>query len=160
MGRSITLEGPRVLQPSTALSTPGTHCLGVGGLFSVTLLTAAAVFSEHQQCPCCCCCFSTLVYSMPGVSCVGFYYRPNIAYDRGLVLNSPICCPDPDLLCRYWSELHVPGTPAPFKLRGASYLADRTKVDGGMPQFVLGSVDLVETAGPTQHISRFLPAVR
>jgi hypothetical protein len=54
----------------------------------------------------------------------------------------------------------VPGTPAPFKLRGASYLADRTKVDGGMPQFVLGSVDLVETAGPTQHISRFLPAVR
>lgn len=54
----------------------------------------------------------------------------------------------------------MPGTPAPFKLRGASYLADRTKVDGGMPQFVLGSVDLVETAGPTQHISRFLPAVR
>jgi len=54
----------------------------------------------------------------------------------------------------------VPGTPAPFKLRGASYLADRTKVDGGMPQFVLGSVDLVETSGPTQHISRFLPAVR
>lgn len=64
------------------------------------------------------------------------------------------------MCCRYWSELHVPGTPAPFKLRGASYLADRTKVDGGMPQFVLGSVDLVETAGPTQHISRFLPAVR
>jgi hypothetical protein len=62
--------------------------------------------------------------------------------------------------CRYWNELHVPGTPAPFKLRGASYLADRTKIDGGMPQFVLGSVDLVETAGPTQHISRFLPAVR
>lgn len=54
----------------------------------------------------------------------------------------------------------MPGTPAPFKLRGVSYLADRTKVDGGMPQFVLGSVDLVETAGPTQHISRFLPAVR
>jgi hypothetical protein len=54
----------------------------------------------------------------------------------------------------------VPGTPAPFKLRAASYLADRTKVDAGMPQFVLGSVDLVETAGPTQHISRFLPAVR
>lgn len=64
------------------------------------------------------------------------------------------------LCCRYWSELHVPGTPAPFKLRAASYLADRTKVDAGMPQFVLGSVDLVETAGPTQHISRFLPAVR
>ena len=54
----------------------------------------------------------------------------------------------------------MPGTPAPFKLRAASYLADRTKVDAGMPQFVLGSVDLVETAGPTQHISRFLPAVR
>jgi hypothetical protein len=54
----------------------------------------------------------------------------------------------------------VPGTPAPFKVRGSSYLADRTKVDGGVPQFVLGSVDLVETPGPTQHISRFLPAVR
>lgn len=65
-----------------------------------------------------------------------------------------------DFCCRYWSELHVPGTPAPFKLRGASYLADRAKIDAGMPQFVLGSVDLVETAGPTQHISRFLPAVR
>lgn len=78
---------------------------------------------------------------------------------------SASCLPASCLSClcvlrRYWGELHVPGTPAPFKLRGASYLADRTKVDGGMPQFVLGSVDLVETAGPTQHISRFLPAVR
>eukprot|EP00878_Enallax_costatus_P035281 GHUV01039297.1.p1 GENE.GHUV01039297.1~~GHUV01039297.1.p1 ORF type:complete len:470 (+),score=179.62 GHUV01039297.1:235-1644(+) len=62
--------------------------------------------------------------------------------------------------CRYWSELHTPGTPAPFKVRGATYLEDRNKVDGGTPQFVLGSVDLVETPGPTQHISRFLPAVR
>lgn len=56
--------------------------------------------------------------------------------------------------------MHTPGTPAPFKLRGATYLDDRTKVDGGTPQFVLGSVDLVETPGPTQHISRYLPAVR
>jgi hypothetical protein len=62
--------------------------------------------------------------------------------------------------CRFWRELHTPGTPAPFKLRGATYLEDRQKVDGGMPQFVLGSVDLVETPGPTQHISRFLPQVR
>eukprot|EP00882_Tetradesmus_deserticola_P016640 GHRQ01017780.1.p1 GENE.GHRQ01017780.1~~GHRQ01017780.1.p1 ORF type:complete len:445 (+),score=238.81 GHRQ01017780.1:224-1558(+) len=63
-------------------------------------------------------------------------------------------------LRRFWRELHTPGTSAPFKLRGASYLEDRQKVDGGVPQFVLGSVDLVETPGPTQHISRFLPQVR
>eukprot|EP00775_Hariotina_reticulata_P008904 gene8904-9081_t len=60
---------------------------------------------------------------------------------------------------KYWSELHTPGTPAPFKVRSSSYLEDRTKVEGGIPQFVLGSVDLVETPGPVQHISRFLPAV-
>lgn len=63
-------------------------------------------------------------------------------------------------ICRFWSELHTPGTPAPFKLRGSTYLEDRNKVEGGTPQFVLGSVDLVETPGPTQHISRFLSAVR
>ncbi|WIA14192.1 hypothetical protein OEZ85_002731 [Tetradesmus obliquus] len=67
---------------------------------------------------------------------------------------------DATLNSKFWRELHTPGTPAPFKLRGASYLEDRQKVDGGMPQFVLGSVDLVETPGPTQHISRFLPQVR
>jgi hypothetical protein len=45
-------------------------------------------------------------------------------------------------------------------VRGASYLADRLKVDAGLPQFVLASVDLVAVDGPTQHISRFLPSVR
>jgi hypothetical protein len=64
------------------------------------------------------------------------------------------------IIIRYWSELHTPGTPAPFKVRSSSYLEDRTKVNGGIPQFVLGSVDLVETPGPVQHISRYLPAVR
>ncbi len=45
-------------------------------------------------------------------------------------------------------------------MRGASYLADRLKVDAGLPQFVLACVDLVAVDGPTQHISRFLPSVR
>lgn len=64
------------------------------------------------------------------------------------------------LVHRYWGELHVPGTASPFKVRGASYLSDRLKVDAGLPQFVLASVDLVAVDGPTQHIARFLPSVR
>lgn len=91
------------------------------------------------------------------VLCSGFPMHAGVSYILLACALTMLRC---RRSCRYWSELHVPGTPAPFKLRGASYLADRTKVDGGMPQFVLGSVDLVETAGPTQHISRFLPAVR
>ncbi len=41
---------------------------------------------------------------------------------------------------QYWSELHVAGADAPFKVRGASYAADRVKVEAGAPEYRLQSV--------------------
>jgi hypothetical protein len=61
---------------------------------------------------------------------------------------------------RYYSEIHAPGAPAPFSVRGPSYFTDHRKMAAGHTQFILGGVDLVQTYGPTQHISRFLPCVR
>jgi hypothetical protein len=61
---------------------------------------------------------------------------------------------------QYWSELHAPGEPEPFKVRGASYLTDRRKVDAGHAEFCLAAVDLVITGTALHHVSRFLPSVR
>jgi hypothetical protein len=61
---------------------------------------------------------------------------------------------------QYWSELHAPGEPTPFKVRGASYLTDRRKIDAGDAEFCLAAVDLVITGTALHHVSRFLPSVR
>ncbi|WIA14448.1 hypothetical protein OEZ85_002973 [Tetradesmus obliquus] len=59
-----------------------------------------------------------------------------------------------------WSELHAPGTPSLFKVRGPNYLADRGKVPAGQRAYCLLAVDLVTTPTAVQHVARFLPSVR
>ncbi|KAI8464874.1 MAG: hypothetical protein J3K34DRAFT_525818 [Monoraphidium minutum] len=59
-----------------------------------------------------------------------------------------------------FEELHTPGHDAPFKVRGPRYLTDGKKVTAGTPVFSLVGVELFETDGCLQHISRYLPSVR
>jgi hypothetical protein len=79
-------------------------------------------------------------------------------------LTDPYSHPSPHLSSldhRFWSELHVPNAPAPFKLRGPTYFDDRAKTSPGLPRLSLVSVDLVATPqGPLTHIARYVPAAR
>ncbi|GLC50722.1 hypothetical protein PLESTB_000412200 [Pleodorina starrii] len=74
---------------------------------------------------------------------------------------------------KFWCEVQVPGTDAPFHVRGATYLKDRKKTLAGPPAFNLGGVELVQLPPPgtvvagaehptgvVEHVSRFLPPVR
>ncbi|GIM10649.1 hypothetical protein Vretimale_14246 [Volvox reticuliferus] len=74
---------------------------------------------------------------------------------------------------KYWCEVQVPGTDAPFHVRGPTYLKDKKKILAGAPAFNLGGVELIElpppgtlvagqpsTTGVVPHICRFLPSVR
>ncbi|GLI71569.1 hypothetical protein VaNZ11_016833 [Volvox africanus] len=74
---------------------------------------------------------------------------------------------------KYWCEVQVPGTDAPFHVRGPTYLKDKKKILAGAPAFNLGGVELIELPPPgtlvagepsptgvVSHICRFLPSVR
>lgn len=60
----------------------------------------------------------------------------------------------------FYEELHTPGHDTPFKVRGPHYLQDGQKVVAGLPMFELVGVELFETQGVVQHISRYIPAIR
>ncbi|KAF6261931.1 hypothetical protein COO60DRAFT_1699518 [Scenedesmus sp. NREL 46B-D3] len=59
-----------------------------------------------------------------------------------------------------WSELHAPGKPSLFQVRGPHYLTDRGKVPAGERAYCLLAVDLVTTPAAVLHVARFLPSVR
>lgn len=62
---------------------------------------------------------------------------------------------------RFYEELHAPGREAPFKVRGATYLADGRKQTAGVPIFELVGVELYDTGSEVaRHLSRYLEAVR
>jgi hypothetical protein len=74
-----------------------------------------------------------------------------------------MACNPYTLPCRkFYQEIHTPGSDAPFKVRGPSYLADGRKVAAGQPLFELLGMEVVDIGGPgpCPHISRFLPSVR
>ncbi|EFJ41032.1 hypothetical protein VOLCADRAFT_99063 [Volvox carteri f. nagariensis] len=73
---------------------------------------------------------------------------------------------------KFWAEVQVPGTDAPFQVRGPTYLKDKKKVMAGAPAFNLGGVELIElpkagsmvagepsSSGLVEHVCRFLPSV-
>uniref|UniRef100_A0A7R9VPK8 PH domain-containing protein n=1 Tax=Chlamydomonas euryale TaxID=1486919 RepID=A0A7R9VPK8_9CHLO len=61
----------------------------------------------------------------------------------------------------FWTELHAPGAPAVFDVRGGTYLKDRRKVNAGLSAFTLSSVDFFKLPhGKVEHVARFLPTVR
>lgn len=60
----------------------------------------------------------------------------------------------------YWEELHADGQPAPFHVRGPSYLTDKKKMLAGAPEFQLMAVDLVTTPTALTHVARYLKSVR
>ena len=49
---------------------------------------------------------------------------------------------------------------ASFKLRGATYLADKRKVPAAPPMFELVAVDLLQLEDHMHDIARFLPSVK
>eukprot|EP00798_Chlamydomonas_sp_ICE-L_P012286 gene12286-15440_t len=60
-----------------------------------------------------------------------------------------------------WSELHVPGKPAPFSVRGPTYLKDKKKVAGGRSIFTFAALDILTTGQkPVEHIARYIPSIR
>ncbi|KAG2492963.1 hypothetical protein HYH03_008870 [Edaphochlamys debaryana] len=101
---------------------------------------------------------------------------PSISEDEPLVLSTHLDLAHVQSLStmprKYWSELHVPGTDAPFVVRGPTYLKDRKKIPAGLPAFSLGSLELIvlppvgtevcgtPSTGVVEHVARFLPSVR
>ncbi|KAG2431059.1 hypothetical protein HYH02_013490 [Chlamydomonas schloesseri] len=75
---------------------------------------------------------------------------------------------------KHWSEIHIPGTDAPFVVRGPTYLKDHKKVPAGPPAFRLGAMEMVKLPPPgtavggaaegkpgvVQHVARFIKSIR
>lgn len=74
----------------------------------------------------------------------------------------PLLLSTPPPKTQFYEEIHTPGTDAPFKVRGPTYLRDGVKVGPGQPLFELLGMEVVNTGSgePLPHISRFLPSVR
>ncbi|KAG1680323.1 hypothetical protein FOA52_015413 [Chlamydomonas sp. UWO 241] len=64
------------------------------------------------------------------------------------------------LEAKYWDEIHAPGTDAPFRVRGPTYLKDRKKVPAGLTAFTFGAMDVVTMPHAVTHIARYLPSIR
>ncbi|KAG1665609.1 hypothetical protein FOA52_003256 [Chlamydomonas sp. UWO 241] len=60
----------------------------------------------------------------------------------------------------FWSELHAPGMPCVFDVRGPTYLKDRRKVGAGLSAFTLASIDFFKVPHKVDHVARYLPSVR
>ncbi|KAG2425268.1 hypothetical protein HXX76_013850 [Chlamydomonas incerta] len=75
---------------------------------------------------------------------------------------------------KHWSEIHIPGTDAPFVVRGPTYLKDHKKVPAGQPAFRLGAMEMIKLPPPgtpvagakegkpgvVQHVARFVKSIR
>ncbi|KXZ52674.1 hypothetical protein GPECTOR_9g720 [Gonium pectorale] len=96
---------------------------------------------------------SFAVKAIPEEGAPGEDFQLDLEYVRSLALMPR----------KYWSEIHLPGTDAPFSVRGPTYLKDRKKVPAGRAAFGLGAMELVElpSAGASvEHVARYVPSIR
>jgi len=55
---------------------------------------------------------------------------------------------------------HYMQQPAPFVVRGPTYLKDRKKIPAGFTAFTFGAMDVVTMPHPVEHVARYLRSIR